>query len=85
VAAGTSPPGGSGNQLTIGLLAWGSTLEPGANPKTYAPVAVPFLNGNLSASEENDLAAVCNFIQLDGGGFGICGSCRSGALSGAKL
>ena len=66
------------------MLAWGSTLEPSSTPGTYNAVNVPFLNGTLSASELSGATALCNFIQANGTGFGICKSCRLGALGGAK-
>ena len=45
---------------------------------------VPFLNGTLSSSEYDGMTSLCNFIQANGTGFGICKSCRLGALGGAK-
>jgi len=74
----------AGNFVNVTMLAWGTTLEPAATPGTYAPVSVDFLNGTLGASEFNALVSTCNFIQGDGTGFGICKSCRTGALSGSK-
>ena len=78
----------------FGMLAWGSTLEPASTPATYNAVNVNFLNGTLSAasllvpptagSELAGMTALCNFIQSNGTGFGICKSCRLGALGGAK-
>lgn len=68
----------------IGMLAWGTTLEPAASAGTYGPVNVPFINGNLSPSELTSLAEVCAFNQSNGTGFGICNSCALGALSGTK-
>jgi hypothetical protein len=70
--------------LPRGMLAWGSTLEPSSTPGTYDAINVPFLNGILSASEQSGVTALCNFIQANGTGFGICKSCRLGALGGAK-
>ena len=70
------------NMLAPGLTAWGSTLEPASGG--YGPVGVPFLSKALSYSELNALTTVCNFIQGNGTGFGICNSCRTGALSGGK-
>jgi hypothetical protein len=70
--------------LERGMLAWGSTLEPSSTPGTYNAVNVPFLNGTLSDSELDGVSALCNFIQANGTGFGICKSCRLGALGGAK-
>ena len=76
---GTTAPG-----VTPGLLAWGTTLEPASTPGTYGAVEVPFINGHLSASELTGLTSLCNFIQSDGTGYGICKSCRLGALGGSK-
>jgi hypothetical protein len=70
---------------TSGLLAWGATLEPsGSAPPTYGVVNVPFLNGHLGAGEESDLSTVCSFVEAEGTGFGVCNSCRLGALGGSK-
>jgi hypothetical protein len=38
----------------------------------------------LSASELLKLTSFCNFIQANGSGFGICKSCRFGALGGQQ-
>ncbi len=77
-----------GLPLATGMLAWGSTLEPSSTPGTYNAVSVPFLNANISGvavgSELAGLTELCNFIQANGTGFGICKSCRLGALGGAK-
>jgi hypothetical protein len=69
---------------TTGTLAWGTTLEPAVSPGTYGVINVPFLNGNLSPSEMSGLSTVCGFLQSNGSGFGICNSCRLGALGGTK-
>jgi hypothetical protein len=48
---------------------------------------IPFLSGFLPpavGTELGGLTSLCNFIQADGTGFGICKSCRLGALGGAK-
>jgi hypothetical protein len=77
-----------------GLVIWGTTtLEPSSTPGTYRPIEVPFLQGsgmtaNLGppapGSELYGLTQLCNFIQANGTGFGICKPCRLGALGGAK-
>jgi len=82
------------NILAEGLVAWGSTLEPDLTPGTYEVVQAPFLQGNLNtisnhpvngvADELTALTAVCGFIQANGSGFGVCNSCRTGALGGVK-
>jgi hypothetical protein len=76
-------PAGTGS-LAAGMGVWGTTLEPSSTAGTYNAVAVPFLNGSLSSSELTALTSLCNFTQADGTGFGICKSCRLGALGGAK-
>jgi hypothetical protein len=84
---------------TRGMLAWGTTLAQNSTPGTFNAVPVPFLNGSLSVptdmiegllnvadpgTELAGLTSLCNFIQANGTGFGICKSCRLGALGGAK-
>ena len=81
---------------TPGLLAWSTTLEPSSTPGTFNTIPVPFKAGTLSSapgslaippgpgSELAGLTSLCNFIQSNGTGFGICKSCRLGALGGAK-
>ena len=70
--------------LTNGMVAWGSTLEPNGSPGTYGVVNVPFQKEPLSQSELSGLTSTCNFIQSNGSGYGICRSCLLGALTGAK-
>jgi hypothetical protein len=80
--------------LEVGMLAWGSTLEPNSTPGTYNAVSVRYLNGtvapgtipgpSVTGTELAGVTALCNFIQANGTGFGICKSCRLGALGGAK-
>jgi hypothetical protein len=70
--------------VPAGMLAWGTTLEPAQTPATFSPVSVKYLNGTLSPSELTALTSTCGFIQGDATGFGICKSCRLGALAGSK-
>ena len=86
-------PGDPGpGSLTIGLRAWGSTLEPAAGG-AYAPVGVGFLTaefltnttmGGAFTEELTQLASTCQFIQANGSGYGTCKTCRLGALSGSR-
>lgn len=70
---------------TDGMRAWGTTLHalPGT-PTTYGVTEDEFLQGGLSIVERLHLASFCGFIQANGSGFGICKSCRTGGLAGAK-
>ncbi len=75
---------GTALRFVPGLLAWGTTLEPTA-VGTYAPVNVRYINGTTpNLSEQMALTSVCQFIQAEGGGFGICASCGLGALTAAN-
>jgi len=79
-------PGVMGEEeLAPGMRAWGTTLHalPGT-PTTYGLTESRFLNGGLSLAEGVHLLQFCGFIQANGSGFGICKSCRSGGLGGAK-
>jgi len=79
------PEGASGLYLVPGMRAWGTTLHalPGT-PTTYGLTESRFVEGGLSVAELNHLTSFCSFINSNGSGFGICKSCRSGGLAGAK-
>ena len=69
--------------LALGLAAWGTTLHslstiPGAGP--FGLTETAFIKGSLSAAELSRISALCGFIEANGSGFGICKSCRVGAL-----
>ncbi len=68
--------------LGAGMLAWGSTLHQLA--AGFARTEVPFTIATLAASEQSRVASLCGFILANGSGYGICRTCRSGALGGAK-
>ena len=82
------------NTLAFGAMAWGATLEPNGATGVYSLISFPFLQGNLSTINNNTfngstdeltaLTQTCAFIQSNGTGYGICKSCRTGALSGPK-
>lgn len=66
-----------------GLRAWGTTLHaaPGGG---FAVTEVPYSPADVSPTEFRKLVDYCGFIQANGSGFGICGSCRQGAAGAAK-
>jgi hypothetical protein len=71
--------------LVRGMRAWGTTLHALTGPPlTYGTTETPFSPVELSPTELAKLTTFCQFIQANGSGFGICKSCRSGAL-GAEI
>ena len=72
-----------GNKLTNGVVAWGTTVhaQPGGG---FGTGDYEFKNATLSPGELTKLTSYCGFIQADGSGFGICGSCRQGAAGGSR-
>jgi hypothetical protein len=62
-----------------GLNAWGTTLHslPGGG---FGTTETPFTQSSLSTGELASLGGRCASIQGNGSGFGVCNSCRSGAL-----
>jgi len=85
-ALATCNPGTiTAGSLASGLRAWGTTLHalPGI-PAKYGLTESEFLNGSLSAAELAHLTSFCGFINANGSGFGVCKSCRSGGLAGAR-
>ena len=75
--------------IALGMRAWGTTLH--ALPDgTYGVVESGFQfmgtppNHVLNKNETNHLSSFCGFIESNGSGFGICKSCRTGGLGGAK-
>jgi hypothetical protein len=78
-----SPVTVSAVTLASGMRAWATTIEP--SPLSgYVVVSNAFQSAGLSASELSQLTTFCGFVQWVGSGYGICNSCRTGALSGAK-
>jgi hypothetical protein len=81
--AGTSCSGSAALVLTAtpacGLTAWGTTLHtvPGGGTGT---TETPFTQSTLSQGELASLAGRCASIVGNGSGFGVCNSCRAGAL-----
>jgi hypothetical protein len=70
--------------LVRGMRAWATTLHLNTAalpaPGVYQETETPFTNAELSLTELAKLTSFCGFIQANGSGFGICKSCRAGAL-----
>jgi hypothetical protein len=72
-------------QAVSGLEAWGTTLHPTSASGNYSTTETPFTTATLSAAELASITGRCAAIIGNASGFGICNSCRSGALGGSKL
>jgi hypothetical protein len=85
--------------LAPGLHAWMSTIHFGGSTSALLPqdqvtaqlvpaptfrTEIPFSPGTLSLGEINRLRSLCNFIVANGSGYGLCRSCRIGALGGSQ-
>jgi hypothetical protein len=95
--AGGPGSGGSGTSCTNsaasigptgianGMEAFGTTLHATTAGGAYATTETRFTSATLSAGELASINGRCASIIGNGSGFGICSSCRSGALGGAKF
>jgi hypothetical protein len=85
--AGTSCSGTAALVATAtpacGLLAWGTTLH--GVPGGFGTTETPFTPATPSAAELASLSGRCASIMGNGSGFGICNSCRSGALGAGAI
>jgi hypothetical protein len=68
--------------LATGLVAYGTTPQPVGT--AYNAVEHTFVPSTLSAGEYASITGRCASILGNGSGFGICNSCRTGALGAAK-
>jgi hypothetical protein len=68
---------------TVGLAAWGTTIH-AAVGGGYATTETAFTPASLGAAEYARISSLCGFIQSNGSGYGICKSCRPGALGAMK-
>ena len=67
--------------LSPGMVAWGTTLHQSpSTPGGFAVTETRFSASRLSGRELARITALCGFIQSNGSGYGICKSCRPGAL-----
>jgi len=69
--------------IPAGLAAWGTTLH--AQGAGTATTETAFTGAMLSAGELASITGRCAAIIGNASGFGICASCRTGALGGSKL
>jgi hypothetical protein len=79
-AAGVTPA-----TLANGLAAYGTTLHGTPAAGSYATTETEFSQQILSLGELASITGRCAAIIGNASGFGICTSCRSGALGGQKL
>jgi hypothetical protein len=70
--------------LTPGLVAWGTTLHKNTVTGLYGVTESAFQHARLSPTELAKISSYCGFIQTVGSGYGICKSCRLGGLGAAK-
>jgi hypothetical protein len=75
---------------TGSMAAWGTTLHTISNAAspTYATTETAFTPSTLSTGTGGELASLggrCAAILGNGSGFGVCNSCRVGALGALKL
>jgi hypothetical protein len=79
IPTGTTLVGFGPGPLDLGLSA-SATASATNIPLTFSTTPLP----SASASEFSQLGTFCRFIQANGSGYGICKSCRLGALGGSK-
>jgi hypothetical protein len=92
--SGTSCTNSAANIVTAtavnGMAAWGTTLHlsSGTAPfvtGSYVTTETAFTPSTISAAETASLGGRCAAIIGNASGFGICSSCRSGALGSSSL
>jgi hypothetical protein len=69
-----------------GLVAWGTTVHNGPpGVSAYGVTETEFTPSTLSAGELASISGRCAAIIGNGSGFGICFSCRAGALGSGRM
>jgi hypothetical protein len=68
--------------LANGLVAYGTTPQPVGT--VYQAVEHTFVPSTLSTAEWNSITGRCASILGNGSGFGICNSCKAGAMGASK-
>jgi hypothetical protein len=75
-----NPSTPTATNLVRGMRAWVSTPHLNTSTSKYELAETEFSKVELSTTELTKLTSYCGFIQVIGSGFGICKSCRFGAL-----
>jgi hypothetical protein len=70
---------------TGSMAAWGTSLQTTPVAGTYATTETAFTPATLGSAELASIGGRCAAILGNGSGFGICNSCRAGALGATKL
>jgi hypothetical protein len=70
------------SNIVSGLVAYGTTPQPVGT--AYNAVEHTFVPSTLSSGELASITGRCQAILGNGSGFGVCNSCRAGALGAAK-
>jgi hypothetical protein len=68
-----------------GMAAWGTTLHATPTAGAYATTETALTPATLSPAEVASIDGRCSAILGNGSGFGICNSCRAGALGAGKV
>jgi hypothetical protein len=68
-----------------GMAAWGTTLHATPKSGTYAVTETAFTPATFSGGELTSIGGRCTFIVGNASGFGICASCRTGAIGAQKM
>jgi hypothetical protein len=73
------------NLATGSLAAWGTTLHTTPTAATFATTESAFTPATPNSGELASIGNRCANILGNGSGFGVCNSCRAGALGASKL
>jgi hypothetical protein len=71
--------------LSNAMAAWGTKLHATPTEGAYATTEAVFTGAALSAGELASIGGRCASILGNGSGFGVCNSCKAGALGASKL
>ena len=70
--------------VAAGMAAWGTTLHATPTSGSFATTETPFTPATLSAGELASLGGRCSSIVGNASTFGVCSSCKAGALGAMK-